>query len=120
MIAKDHIVRTALFVCDCQDIAHNIILQLCDFNNYYKPHKVHPSNIELCVYTQLNSRFSFFGRIWQSIKYICGYNSFYGHYDSMLIQERDIHRIYDILDSYKILLDKANFIYNKANNNKSI
>lgn len=52
---------------------------------------------EISVEIQLSQYMNVFQRIWNSIKYICGYKCKYGHWDVTLIKNEDRERIIKLL-----------------------
>ena len=78
--------KREIFVCDCHSLEHiYAIWYEEDYNNLY---------IEPALSTPNN----FFLRIWVAIKYIFGYKSVYGPFDSLIINADDIPRLQQYMD----------------------
>lgn len=103
----DHYDECELFVCDCSDVAHQLVFQLWDFGKdgeeLWRPAKEN-ANLTVCVY--LNQYRGFWSRLWHGIKYICGYRSKYGEFDVIDIRYEDVPRMKAILDKFASRVEK--------------
>jgi hypothetical protein len=95
-----------IFVCDCSDVAHQIVFQLWDFNKDLPPEKINCCDVELTMSIPLNPAYGFWKRVWLGIKYIFGYQSKYGHYDIVSVRREDIPRMIALLEKYRNLSDR--------------
>jgi hypothetical protein len=91
--------KNELFVCDCSDISHNMIFQLWDWGDEAP---------DLNVNVALNHYLPFHKRIWLAIRYVFGFQSRFGHYDTITIRREDLSRLRAILDEYEKKTDEFN------------
>ena len=75
------------FLCHCNSPEHQFIL------SYDSEEK------EIYITPYLSSYLSFWKRIILAIKYIFGYRSKYGHWDCIILNTKEIKRLYLLLDS---------------------
>ena len=77
-----------VFICDCHSIEHQYAFWYDEDDNelWFEPH--------LVVYP-------WYKRLWGGIKYIFGYTTRYGNWDSMIINHDDIIKISQYLDKVK-------------------
>jgi hypothetical protein len=73
-----------IFICDCHSFEHQIIFWEDEDN-------------ELHLMIHLSKKHSFFKRIIVAIKYIFGYTSIYGEWDSFIFQEKDKKKLFEYL-----------------------
>ena len=75
------------FLCHCNSPEHQFILSYdCEEKEIY-------------ITPYLSSYLSFWKRIILAIKYIFGYRSKYGHWDCIILNTKEIKRLYLLLDS---------------------
>jgi len=98
---SDHYDEAELFVCDCSDVAHQLVFQLWDFSKngeeLWRPAKENV-NLTVCVY--LNQYHGFWARLWMAVKYVFDYRSKYGEFDVVNIRAEDVPRMKAILDKF--------------------
>lgn len=88
---------TDILLCDCFSAEHQIIV------NYDKENKLVYFSVHLITYQNI------FKRIWVAVKYVFGYTSKYGHWDSVILNEQDkdkIQKIVDVLEVVDVLNEK--------------
>ncbi len=85
------IVKREVFVCECNDISHNIVLELFDWGD----------GVDFYINVYVLQYNGFFKRIWIGIKYIFGMKYLYGHYDTIMIKYEDVPRLRSLLDEYE-------------------
>ena len=93
--------KAEIFICDCSDIGHHIIWQLWDFGKDGELYRPASCNCELSLAVDLNYNHTFFKRVWMAIKYIFGYRSKYGHYDTMNVRYEDVPRMIALLEEFR-------------------
>lgn len=76
-----------LFICDCEDLEHHLVIQSDDINEK-----------EIVLSIHLYQYRSFFQRCILGIKYIFGIDSKYGHYDAVILNEDSIRDLKTILE----------------------
>lgn len=67
-----------IVICDCGSIEHQLVI-----------YKDTDDPEEVIISIHLNSWTPIWKKIWVAIKYIFGYRSRYGHWDSMVITKRN-------------------------------
>jgi hypothetical protein len=77
--------------CECRDANHTIAFVI---DSDEAPTLFY-------VETQLNPYHTVWKRIWLAIKYVFGYNSEYGHWDTAMIAPKDVDRIEALLTEYR-------------------
>lgn len=77
------------FDCDCHTPDHTIRFVYTPAEDGWKP--------ELYIEVQLCKTKNIFQRIWAAIKYICGYECRYGHWDNTMIESKDLKRLSDLV-----------------------
>lgn len=80
--------KTYYFQCDCSSQEHTIGI---DFDTVEK---------EVALHVQLSQYRNVFKRIWVAIKYVCGYESKYGHWDVTLMNEEKFMDLYNLMSRY--------------------
>jgi hypothetical protein len=66
-----------------------------------------PEDGELILSTYLHQYQGFFKRIWTAVKYVFGYKSKYGHWDTTLLDAESIERLRDLCQrSLDVIEDK--------------
>ena len=99
--------ESEIFICNCSDISHNIVFQLWDFGKDNKSlWRPASSNCELSIHVFLNDYPYFWKRVWLGIKYIFGYKSKFGYYDTVSFRYEDATRIKAILDKFTGRVDE--------------
>ena len=100
--------ESEIFICDCSDISHNVVFQLWDFGKDLSSPLWRPacSNCELSMHVFLNDYPYFWKRVWLGIRYIFGYKSKFGHYDTVSFRYEDIPRMKAILDKFTGRVDE--------------
>jgi hypothetical protein len=89
---KEFFDNTEILLCECGSCEHQIII-----------HKDTDEIKTVVLRTHLVTYKNIFKRSWVAIKYIFGYKSKYGHWDSMIITK----------NNYQPLKDAINFIDEK-------
>lgn len=89
--------------CGCGDLTH--LLRITYF--FWRNPKDN-SIVDLDLYCEmfLNPSQGFFKRLWQGLRYICGFRDF-NQYDSIMLNVKKAQEIIDFLEEYK--KDKAIF-----------
>lgn len=77
-----------LFVCSCHDLNHQFIISYDKFDN---------DEVELFLSIHL-SKLSFFSRLIYGIKYILGYQSRFGAFNEIILDESQIKRLITLLN----------------------
>lgn len=83
--------RQELFVCDCGDIAHQMVFTFDD----------DPDWRGVYVEFHLNKGVRWWKRIWIAIKYIFGHQSRFGAFDEVILQKKDAERLQEVVDFLK-------------------
>ncbi len=92
--------KNELFVCDCDSIEHQFIMQTYDWTEDGKvTEREWPP--ELNIYVFLSDWPYFWKRLGRGIKYIFGYKCRYGHFDVASVKREDINRIRKVLDNFE-------------------
>lgn len=76
--------KTEYFDCLCDSPEHTVRFALDD-------------DKELYIEVQLGSFRSFYKRVWAAIKYICGWQCRYGHWDVFILNPKDKKRLIDVI-----------------------
>ena len=77
-----------IIVCECESVEHQIIFA-------YFPEYEDDREVYMSIY--LHPTYGFFRRLWAAIKYIFGHRSIYGHFDDVIISQKDSHKLVKIL-----------------------
>ena len=77
-----------LFICDCEDIEHQMVISQ-DLDDKYK---------EIYVSIHLSQYHNFFQRLWIGIKYVFGKKSRNGNWDVICLDEKKIIKLKEILE----------------------
>lgn len=77
-----------LFICNCSDIEHQMIVSI-DSEDKEK---------EIYVSIHLSDYHNFFQKLWIGIKYIFGKKSKYGNWDVIILNEKDMIKLKEILE----------------------
>ena len=81
-----------LFTCKCGNVEHQLIFSYFeDFDNYKEVYV----SVHLCPETNI------WKRLINGIKYIFGYRSKYGHFDEFIFNEKDVHKLEEIIKYLK-------------------
>jgi len=91
------------FDCDCHTPDHTVRFVYTPAEIDWKP--------ELHIEVQLCKTKNIFQRIWAAIKYICGYECRYGHWDNTMIESKDLERLRDLVT--KTHLEYCKFMIGK-------
>lgn len=93
--------KREIFICDCASLEHQVSFWYDEEDNmvYLEPH--------LVTYN------SFWARLVRGVKYIFGYTSMYGDWDSMVIDNDDILKLVELLKSVKVEDDRRKKLYNE-------
>lgn len=104
--------RLVIF-CACGEVEHQLIFQIDDLtcgvsNDKYE--KIVKENdisdlVEMNCCVALNQPASFFQRIVIAIKYIFGYKSRYGHFDSFCIDMENTNKLIEFCGKHKKLYE---------------
>lgn len=79
--------RHELFICECHNVEHQLVF------SYFED-----EDDEVYVDIYLIPEHNILKRIWNAIKYIFGYRSKYGHFDSFIFQKSDAPKLVKILN----------------------
>ncbi len=88
-----------LFVCNCEDISHQLILTTWDFKD---------GDITLDLSIRSNIFLPFYRRIWISIKYILGIQCNNG-FDTVILKHDDVLKLQKSLEEY-LKLEADSFV----------
>lgn len=77
-----------IIICKCESPEHQIIF------SYFLDNDI---DREVYMIIHLRPESNIFKRIWIALKYIFGYKSKYGDFDSMIIGQRDTYKLVKIL-----------------------
>ena len=77
-----------LFICQCNNIEHQLIFSRLDNEVYVHVHLTPESNI--------------LKRIWIAIKYIFGYKCRYGHFDEFIFKKSDADKLQKVTNLLKL------------------
>lgn len=58
-------------------------------------------DVELCLDVHLANWLPWYKRAWRAVKYVLGYKSKYGDFDSIILKDEDINKLMDLLSYYK-------------------
>ncbi len=72
--------------CECSSQEHFVVF---DYDQEFG---------DFCFHVYLYDHKSFFGRLWEGLKYIFGYKSKYGHFDEILLKADDCTKIKNLLN----------------------
>jgi hypothetical protein len=78
------------FRCQCSSPEHS--LDFVYIRNVGEP--------EVSAYVFLNAYRGILGRAWEALKYVLGYTSRYGHFDSFILRPEDVPRFQELLGVY--------------------
>lgn len=81
--------ETHYFECHCHSPEHTLVFHLDDEE---------PKMLYGYVFLSENS---FLKRIWNSIKYICGYKCRYGHFDEFIVDPKNAEKLISLLERIK-------------------
>lgn len=77
-----------IIICKCESPEHQIIF------SYFLDNDI---DREVYMTIHLRPESNIFKRVWIALKYIFGYRSKYGDFDSMIIGQRDAYKLVKIL-----------------------
>lgn len=83
-----------LFICECHSTEHQFLVCYLPGDDKYEYD-------ELSLEVHLTPKHGFWKRLWGAIKYVFGYRSRYGNWDSVIINPDDIDKLHEILEYYK-------------------
>jgi len=103
--------KTEVLICECSSVEHQIVFTYCS------EEREDITGIEGAIYEDcmdvsihLTEYNGFFKRIWVAIKYIFGYRSRYGDWDTFLMNPEDADRLIPYLeklrDNNKLVMEK--------------
>jgi len=95
--------RKELFVCECEWSAHQLIFM------YEKG--IDPMDEEIYASVYLNTYMGFWKRLVHGVKYIFGFKSIYGEFDSVILNPDDHERL-------QAVATQLTELYNKRENRK--
>lgn len=75
------------FVCDCHSDEHTIVFTYDEMDQ----------EVYLSVFLETTG---FFGRLWNAVKYVCGYKCRYGHFGNWILKKKDVERLQNLLQRY--------------------
>jgi hypothetical protein len=96
--------RTEYFECSCHSADHTVRIML-DPGDIDEKNPKHSWPPEVYIEVQLGDYPNFFRRAWRGLKYVFGYKSKYGHWDTTILKHEDIPRLRNVLDQYDKLVD---------------
>jgi hypothetical protein len=103
-LSKTYIDRTEIWLCDCGSPDHQIVFQLSDWGQDPNTAEKIPADNLICTMSvYLNDR-PFWQRLWMSIKYVFGYKSRYGHWDSFIVDFDTATKMIEGMERYRTLL----------------
>ncbi len=76
------------FECECHSDEHQFKFALDQEDN------------ELFLSVYLHNWKPWWRRVWVAVRYILGHTSKYGHWDSVIVQQKDAGRLYSMLNRY--------------------
>lgn len=79
--------------CECDSSEHTLRFSLFLEND--------PKENSLYTEVQLTRTNNIFKRLWLAIKYVCGYQCKYGHWDCCLLSSKDVDKLIDFLQLFK-------------------
>ena len=97
--------KTYHYNCTCLSADHSIRFIVWDDD-------ISP---EMYLDVQLIQYRNVFQRIWAAIKYVCGYQCTYGHWDCWTLDNKDVDGLQLMLDEYKKLIKPTTPITNDIN-----
>ena len=86
------------FECDCGTDEHIFCVTSEDLEDDFPP--------QLYFHIQMSQYRNVFKRIFEGIKYIFGYKSKYGHWDTINISEDDLNRLIILFHQHRVKLEK--------------
>jgi hypothetical protein len=88
--------KREIFICDCHSIEHQFAIWYDEEDN------------ELWLEPHLDPTYHWYKRLWGAIKYIFGYKTMYGNWDSVMLNPDDLPRLREYFDkAISINEDKA-------------
>lgn len=90
--------HTEVFLCDCGSPEHQFIVYYFDDYNY--------PEVDVVIHL---AKKPFWKRVWYAIKYIFGYQSSYGAFDSIIINPDDADRLQKVVDHLRKCVDFPGF-----------
>jgi len=97
LITDNKNIKTYYYDCACNSPEHTIRFVM-DIEIDPKTNK--PTEVDLYTEVQLNNYRNLFQRIWVAIKYICGYECRYGHWDCWSLKSEDAIAMRNMLNKY--------------------
>lgn len=92
------------FTCDCSSDEHTMRFVFDPNDSDF---------FEVYATFHLNTYDNIFKRIWTAIKYVFGYKSKYGQWDTWIMNRNDVERLSDLLERMKESAKKAEEIKNE-------
>jgi hypothetical protein len=90
-----------ILICECGSTEHSMVLRLWDFGLDGSLWEEDPdSNVSLTLEVFLLDS-TFWKRLKKGLKYIFGYKSRYGHFDSLEVSYNDAQKIIDRMIQYR-------------------
>ena len=92
------------FECQCHSDEHTLKFQLDDIED------IPDEDIryaDLYVTTHLSDWPGFFRRLWRGLKYVFGYKCNYGHFDTFIMQDKDVDDFIKLFEMKKELIKMA-------------
>ena len=86
------------FECDCGLDEHRFCVTSEEAEDDFPPQLYF--HVQMCQYR------SFFKRTFEALRYILGYKSKYGHWDTINISEDDTNRLVVLLHQHRVKLEK--------------
>jgi hypothetical protein len=88
------IFKTTRIECDCSSFDHSVRFNIDnELGHVYMD-------------VPLKQWRPFYQRVWLAIKYIFGYTAKYGHYDTVILKQRDYDKIREILTESEEIIKK--------------
>jgi len=80
--------------CDCKfEPAHDLQFMYFTNEDYHK---------EIYFTKYMNTSYNFIQRIWVALKYIFGYNNYYGHFSETILNKKEVIKLKNYLDEFLI------------------
>ena len=83
---ESNLMERKIFICQCQSLEHQVGFWYDEEDDYLycEPH--------------LKTHRNFFKRLWVALKYVFGFRSRYGHWDSTIFEKEDMKKLRDYLN----------------------
>lgn len=103
--------KTEVLICECSSVEHQIAFTYCSEERediLDESGAIYEDCMDVSIH--LNDYNGFFRRVWVAIKYVFGYRSRYGDWDSFMMNPEDADRLIPYLvklrDNHKLVMEK--------------